>query len=57
MTYDQWKTRSPDDEAPICDVCGGWLHRGTCFALYCRDCDAEAIETHEQMRFYEWEPL
>jgi hypothetical protein len=56
VTYDQWKTRSPDDDAPVCDHCGDYLHYGTCFALYCPGCEAEEIEAHEQVLFYEWEP-
>lgn len=56
MTYDQWKTRSPDDDAPVCDLCGGWLHRGTCSELWCPDCEDEAHEQAEMLTFYRWEP-
>jgi hypothetical protein len=55
--YDAWKLRSPDDVAPVCDFCGGWLHRGACFDLYCPECEDEKIEAHEQAEFYQWEPV
>lgn len=44
--YDAWKTRGPDDDAPTCDRCGGWLGSRP-IGDVCDDC-------HEEIASYEW---
>jgi hypothetical protein len=44
-TYDEWKTREPDADARVCDLCGGWMRFDHAHALdhgpswYCEACD------------------
>jgi hypothetical protein len=48
MTYDQWKTTDPADDAPVCECCGGYL-RGYLGKYECPACA-------DERDFYEWEP-
>lgn len=49
-TYDEWKTREPDDDvAYVCDACGGWLRWSHSDGWYCEACDerdAVAMRRH-----------
>lgn len=60
-TYDQWKTRSPDEGLGrlTCSRCGGpdWQAMGGGHCEKCED-EIEAEFTAEQalLEFYQWEP-
>lgn len=58
-TYDAWKTRTPWDDDPACEVCGQNLRRDYCKsplggAWYCPDCvDREAEQEAQDDAAYE----
>jgi hypothetical protein len=60
MTYDQWKTRSPDDER-LGYLCGG--HGRECGNTVsiphdlCEECLEALAEEEALMDFYQWEPI
>ena len=56
MTYDQWKTTDPNDNAPVCERCGGYL-RGFLGSYECDDCANEFLAVEQMIVFYQWEPL
>ena len=55
MTYDQWKTTDPADDAPVCEHCGSYL-RGFLASDECVVCADELIAVEAFVDFYRWEP-
>lgn len=43
-SYDQWKTRGPDDDARTCEKCGAYLRAAGFLDWYCADCDERERE-------------
>ncbi|MFZ5783956.1 MAG: hypothetical protein ACOY4R_27475 [Pseudomonadota bacterium] len=60
MTYDQWKTRSPDDDS-LGYLCGGqgW-NCGNTVSIprdLCEECLEELAAEEAMAEFYQWEPV
>lgn len=60
MTYDQWKTRSPDDEWGRY-LCGSHLREcGNTVSTphdICEECLEELAAEEAMFEFYQWEPI
>ena len=48
--YDRWKLRGPDDDAEVCERCGGYLDRDwqRC-GCFCDICDEEDERLQRQL--------
>jgi hypothetical protein len=59
-TYDAWKLATPEDDARVCDECGGWLARSIGPGWHCERCDDLDVdrlrEDREERRRMEKEP-